>query len=213
MNAVDNDLFARSAAKARQNVTQLRHELGLPARYFLYVGRLVREKGIFELVAAYATLEEQLREEVGLVFAGDGSSRRDLEAQAARVSRGVVKFAGFAHRERLAEYYALAEALVLPTYSDTWGLVVNEAMACGLPVILSQAAGCAADLVTEGWNGRIVPVKSVPQLASAMQALGSRPDLCASMGVNSLNRIADYTPQHWSEGIVRMLEATARKHG
>ena len=213
VNAVDNDLFARSAAKARQNVTQLRQELGLPARYFLYVGRLVREKGIFELVAAYATLEEQLREEVGLVFAGDGSSRRDLEAQAVRVSRGVVKFAGFAHRERLAEYYALSEALVLPTYSDTWGLVVNEAMACGLPVILSQAAGCAADLVTEGWNGRIVPVKSVPQLASAMQALGSRPDLCASMGVNSLNRIADYTPQHWSEGIVRMLEATARKHG
>ena len=213
VNAVDNDLFARSAAKARQNVTQLRQELGLPLRYFLYVGRLVREKGIFELVAAYATLEEQLREEVGLVFAGDGSSRRDLEAQAARVSRGVVKFAGFAHRERLAEYYALAEALVLPNLFGYLGFGGERSYGVRIARHLSQAAGCAADLVTEGWNGRIVPVKSVPQLASAMQALGSRPDLCASMGVNSLNRIADYTPQHWSEGIVRMLEATARKHG
>ncbi len=206
VNAVDNHLFARVAAETRQNSAQLREQLGLPPRYFLYAGRLVREKGIFELIAAYATLEERLRDDVGLVFAGDGPSRRDLEAQAALVSRGIVKFAGFAHRERLAEYYALAEALVLPTYSDTWGLVVNEAMACGLPVILSQAAGCAADLVTDGWNGRMVPARNVPLLASAMESLASRPDLCAAMGANSLNRIVDYTPQRWCEGIVRVLE-------
>ena len=71
----------------------------------------------------------------------------------------MIRFAGFAQREQLAIYYALAEMLILPTYTDTWGLVVNEAMACGLPVIVSRAAGCAADLVTENWNGLLVPAE------------------------------------------------------
>ena len=213
VNAVDNDLFAGVASAARQNASQLRKELGLPLRYFLYAGRLVREKGIFELLAAYATLDEQTRDQIGVVFVGDGASKTELEAQASSVSRGMVKFIGFAHRERLAEYYALADALVLPTYSDTWGLVVNEAMACGLPVIVSRAAGCAADLIVEGWNGCVVPAGEIAPLASAMRELASRPELCASMGANSAIRIAEYSPQRWCEGIVGMVEAVGPKHG
>ncbi len=74
---------------------------------------------------------------------------------------GAVCFPGFAQREDLAGLYALAEALVLPTHSDPWGLVVNEAMACGLPIIVSSVAGCAADLVEDGWNGYVVPPRDV----------------------------------------------------
>ena len=213
VNAVDNDRFSRAAAVAQENAVQLRSELSLPTRYFLFVGRLVREKGIFELLAAYASLEEDLRADVGLVFVGDGPSRSALEAEAASVARGVIKFVGFAHQEQLPAYYTLAEMLVLPTYTDTWGLVVNEAMACGLPVILSEAAGCAADLLTQDWNGQIIPTRNVAALASAMRDLASRPDRCAAMGLNSRSRIAAYSPQEWSEGVARSVEASRMKRG
>ncbi len=176
----------RAAAAARQNAAACRSELALPQRYFLFVGRLVREKGVFELLSAYAKLDESIRRQVGLVFVGDGASRQQLEEQAASISPGAIRFAGFAQREQLATYYALAEMLILPTYTDTWGLVVNEAMACGLPVILSRVAGCAADLVRENWNGLLVSPRDVSSLTSAMRSLASQPELCATMGANSL---------------------------
>ncbi|HET9308945.1 MAG TPA: glycosyltransferase [Candidatus Sulfotelmatobacter sp.] len=207
VNAVDNDLFASTAACARRNPAQRRTELGLPDRYFLFAGRLVREKGVFELLSAYAKLDGALRQEIALVFVGDGAARHALEAESSGVKPGTIKFAGFAQREQLASYYALAEMLILPTYTDTWGLVVNEAMACGLPVILSEAAGCGADLVTDNWNGRIVPPKDVKALASAMGALASKTEQLARMSVNSKSRILEYSPGEWCRGIVRMMEA------
>jgi 1,2-diacylglycerol 3-alpha-glucosyltransferase len=206
-NAVDNDLYTKAAAGARQNAAQRRAELGLPGRYFLFAGRLVREKGVFELLSAYAKLDESLRQQVGLVFVGDGASRPQLEKQATSISPGTVRFAGFAHREQLATYYALAEMLILPTYTDTWGLVVNEAMACGLPVVVSRVAGCATDLVREDWNGLAVPPRNVSSLAAAMERLASQPDLSAKMGAKSLQHIDHYSPKEWAKGIVRMVEA------
>jgi len=167
---------------------------------------------VFELLSAYAKLNGDLREQVGLVFVGDGTTRQVLEAESFGITPGTIKFAGFAQREQLAAFYALAEMLILPTYTDTWGLVVNEAMACGLPVILSEAAGCGADLVTENWNGRIVPPKDVEALASAMGALASQPDQLAMMSVNSKNRILAYSPGEWCEGIASMMKA-AGGHG
>jgi glycosyltransferase involved in cell wall biosynthesis len=208
VNAVDNDLFASAAECARRIAAQRRIELGLPNRYFLFAGRLVREKGVFELLSAYARLDATLRQQVGLVFVGDGVARQDLEAGSRGVAPGTIKFAGFAHRDQLASYYALADMLILPTYTDTWGLVVNEGMACGLPVILSDVAGCAADLVTDHWNGRIVPAKDVEALASAMGALAGQTDQLAMMSVNSMSRVLKYSPSEWSRGIIRMMEAT-----
>ena len=188
-NAVDNELFAAAAYSARQRAAAHRQAMVLPSRYFLFAGRLVREKGVFELLSAYAKLDEPMRQQVGLVFVGDGVSRRQLEEQGASISPGVIRFAGFAQREQLAIYYALAEMLVLPTYADTWGLVVNEAMACGLPVILSRAAGCATELVRDNWNGLLVLPRDVSSLALAMQTLAAQPDLCATMGANSAQHI------------------------
>jgi len=206
-NAVDNALFAKTAADVRGNEPTERKELSVPDRYFLFAGRLVREKGVFELLYAYAKLDGQLRQQIGLVFVGDGLARRELEEQARSISPGVIRFAGFAQRRQLAAYYALAEILILPTYTDTWGLVVNEAMACGLPVILSRAAGCAADLIKENWNGLLIPPQDVSSLAAAMKNLGSHPEVCLKMGANSLECIAQYSPAQWSMGILRALES------
>jgi len=206
-NAVDNDLFARAAATARRDASACRRELCLPDRYFLFVGRLVRDKGVFDLLSAYAKLDTRTRQQVGVVFVGDGASRAQLEEQAASISPGVVKFAGFAQREQLARYYALAQILVLPTYTDPWGLVVNEAMACGLPVILSRAAGCASDLVKENWNGLVVPPRDITSLSSAMMYLVTQPDLCVTMGSHSERHISQYSPKEWANATAGAVRA------
>jgi glycosyltransferase involved in cell wall biosynthesis len=208
-NAVDNDLFASSAAAVRQEAAKRRRELDLPDRYFLYVGRLVPEKGVFDLISAYARLDEAVRQQVSLVIVGDGPSRGHLEKETAAINPGLVNFAGFAQREQLVAFYALAQVLILPTYTDTWGLVVNEAMACGLPVILSRAAGCAPDLVKENWNGFLVPPRDISALTAAMATLGNQPDLCGTMGANSMKHISHYSPAEWAIAITRAVEMTA----
>lgn len=207
VNAIDNRLFAAAATSARERAAQIRSELKLPSRYFLFVGRLVREKGVFDLLSAYAKLDPLLREEVGLVFVGDGPCREALEQKSSLISAGAILFSGFAQREQLADYYALADVLILPTYSDTWGLVVNEAMACGSPVILSTAAGCAVDLVTDGWNGFLVEPADVSGLSRTMRSFATLDGLPSTMGANSRERVSGYSPEHWSEGIVWMVRS------
>ena len=213
-NAVDNNLFGNAAGLARQSGELRRRQLRLPDRYFLFVGRLVRDKGIFDLLAAYAKLDEPLRRTFGLVFAGDGAARRQLEEHAASISPGAILCPGFVHRDQLAEYYAFAQVLVLPTYSDTWGLVVNEAMACGLPVIVSRAAGCAADLLQEECNGLLVKPGDVSGLCAAMTNLASQHDLAATMGAASREIVSHYSPLEWAKGVAVAVETNcARNRG
>lgn len=197
-NAVDVELFATKCANVQKSANRLRAELALPARYFLFVGRLVKSKGVFDLVRAYATLPAALRSEVSLVLAGVGPMRAELEAAAHEIYPGAVHFAGFIHRDDLAGYYALAECLVMPTHSDPWGLVVNEAMACGLPVICTNVAGCAADLVKE--NGILVKAGDVMQLAQAMQQLATDAELRRSMSQHSRDLIHDFSPEACAAG-------------
>jgi glycosyltransferase involved in cell wall biosynthesis len=200
-NAVDNNFFATRAANTRTHAAEIRRKLKLPSRFILFVGRLVPEKGIFDLLEAYAKLESGLRSEVGLVFAGDGASREELMQQAKRISPGIVCFPGFAQREELAGLYALAETLVLPTHSDPWGLVVNEGMACGLPIIVSSVAGCSADLVRDTWNGYVVPPRDSEKLSLAIDALVRSSELRQYMAAHSLERIRNYSPELCAEGL------------
>lgn len=206
-NAVDVELFSKLAEEARRNSSQIRTLHALPARYFLYVGRLVRAKGVFDLLEAYGRLKDEVRAEVGLVFVGDGADRPQLMEQAARIVQGNLRFAGFIHREELPEFYALAEALVFPTHSDTWGLVVNEAMACGLAVVLASVAGCAADLVQDGWNGFVVPSADISGLAIAMTRLAGDARLRIEMGSRSRERIRAYSPAAWAAGLASAVES------
>jgi glycosyltransferase involved in cell wall biosynthesis len=200
-NAVDNTFFVAQAEKARAHATEFREKLKLLPQFILFVGRLVPEKGVFDLLEAYAKLENSLRSEVGLVFAGDGPSRAELAQQAKHITPGTVSFPGFAHREDLACFYALADVLVLPTHSDPWGLVVNEAMACGLPIIVSSVAGCAADLVEDGWNGYVVPPRDSEKLSEAIDSVVRQPELRHQMSARSLERIRNYSPEACAAGL------------
>ena len=200
-NAVENELFESIAMKTRINEDDFRAQLNLPRQYFLFVGRLVPGKGIFDLVSAYSKLPPDLRNKLSVVIVGEGSSRRELENRARSISNGSVHFAGFVHRERLASYYALAEAFVFPTHADPWGLVVNEAMACGLPVICTDVAGCSDDLISDGWNGVLVPARDTEKLMLGMKALAENPERLRIMGENSRERIKQYSPFACARGI------------
>jgi glycosyltransferase involved in cell wall biosynthesis len=204
-DAVDVQFFATAAARARQQEGEIRSRNQLPSRYFLFAGRLVKEKGTFELLAAYAKLEASLRSRIGLVFVGDGPARQELASRAEAIQPGMIGFCGWVHREQIPEIYALAEALVFPTYSDTWGLVVNEAMACSLPIIASDVAGCVPDLVQDGWNGFVVRPHDVEGLVRAMKSMLDDPESARQMRRRSEQRVQEYTPETWAAGIVQAL--------
>jgi len=206
-NAVDNAFFTERAAQARSAGETLRAKLQLPKRYFLYVGRLVAAKGVFELLDAYAKLEPGLRAEWGLVVVGDGAARQQLVQRAANISPSAIRFSGFVQKDDLAAFYALAEVLIFPTRSDTWGFVVNEAMACGLPVVATAVAGCVADLLEDGWNGKVVSTKDSAQLSSAMEYLALREELRTEMRTRSVQRIVDYSPDACAQGIAQAVLA------
>jgi glycosyltransferase involved in cell wall biosynthesis len=208
-NAVDNEWFAKQADKVRRSAAEFRQKMNLPSRFFLFVGRLVPEKGVFDLLAAYAKLKVDLRSKVGLVFAGDGSLREELTQKIKEINPGEVCLTGFAQREDLACLYALADFLVLPTHSDPWGLVVNEAMACGLPVIVTGVAGCSSDLVQNGWNGHVVPPHDAEKLGVAIESLLENPELCHQMGAHSLERIQFNSPEACAQGLAAAAIATA----
>jgi glycosyltransferase involved in cell wall biosynthesis len=204
---VDNAFFAKCATEARANSDAVRAKFSLPDRYFLFVGRLVEAKGVFELLSAYAKLDPAVRSTVGLVIVGDGGARSALEELASRIQPGMVRFTGFVQKEDLPRFYALADALVFPTHSDTWGFVVNEAMACQCPVIASNIAGCVPDLIKDGWNGKVVPPKDAARLASAMEYLATHDHERREMGSRSVQRIAGYSPQACADGIAEAVLA------
>ena len=99
---------------------------------------------------------------------GEGPMRAEIEAEIQRTG-APVRLLGFFNQSEMPEAYALADVLVLPSETETWGLVVNEALACGLPAVVSSGVGCAPDLVEPGATGETYPMGDVDALAVAME--------------------------------------------
>ena len=210
-NAVDTCLFSKLSTAARQDETRVRSAHNLPAHYFLYVGRLVKEKGIFDLLEAYAQLSPEIQKQTALVFVGSGSEQAELAKRASKITSGRVQFLNFMHRDELPAIYALADAFIFPTHSDPWGLVVNEAMACGLPVVATNVAGCTADLVEHASNGFIFAPADVTALSSTMKNLAEDSTLRTAMGRRGRARIDQYSPAAWAQGVVQAVTSLCSK--
>jgi len=157
-------------------------------KVILYVGQLIRRKGVRYLIEAYGKLKRDYKD-VCLMLVGDGPLRIELEESCAKHQIKDVHFLGNKSYEELPKYYSMADIFVLPTLEDVWGLVVNEAMACGLPVITTKAAGCAVDLIVPGENGFIVDEANAGQLCSAMRKIISDETIARKMGKKSLEMV------------------------
>jgi len=202
-DVVDNDHFAREAAAARTDPERLHAQLGLPAGpFFLYVGRLAPEKNLVRLIEAFSRAStEPTLDGWGLVLVGSGPLEEVLRRQAAPLGDRV-RFAGFQQLDRLPGYYGLAAALVLPSLSEPWGLVVNEAMASGLPVIVSHQCGCAMDLVFPGVNGTIVDSEEPHGIAAALVEMAADADRRRAYGQASLRLIQNFSLDVWSRALI-----------
>jgi len=149
--AVDNDYWMQAVGSTDPGPVHRAHNL--TGEVALFVGHLHPRKGIHYLIEAWAFLPEALQRANTLLLVGDGSERKRLEARAAALKAHNIVFAGPVPFRELAAYYAAADFLVLPTLLDVWGLVVNEAMASGLPVLCSKYAGCAEELIIPDKTG------------------------------------------------------------
>ncbi len=183
---VDNERFAVAAEKLRAERSSIRRRLGVPEAAFcvLFVGKFEAKKRPLDLIEAVA-LARQQGADVHPLLVGDGPLLADCEAHARRLCVPYSSI-GFRNQSELPEAYVAADALVLPSdRRETWGLVVNEAMACGLPAIVSDQVGCAPDLVRDGETGALFRCGDSHRLADLICQWAHNRERVALMGGNA----------------------------
>jgi 1,2-diacylglycerol 3-alpha-glucosyltransferase len=203
-DVVDNGHFEHGSELSRNDGPASRERLKLPPRYFLCVARFVPKKNLAGLVKAYARYARQAGHDAwSLVLSGTGPLEAELRAVVAAAGLDAqVYFPGFLQYPDLPACYGLAGALVLPSVSDQWGLVVNEAMAAGLPVLVSSRCGCAPDLVREDENGFAFDPENIEALAGRLtEVAGLGQARRAAMGQRSREIIAAYSPEAFARGL------------
>jgi 1,2-diacylglycerol 3-alpha-glucosyltransferase len=208
-DVVDNDMFARGVYLKR---LQTPEESGFPREYFLYVGRLAEEKNVVGLMRSWL----DYRAEGGtwpLMLVGDGPEMKGLKALAeASGFAEDVYFPGLKSSAELVPYYAFASCFVLPSTREPWGLVVNEAMASGLPVLVSERCGCAADLVFPALNGFVFNPTNSVELREKMRAMEQLSfEQRSRMGKYSAELIRGYSPRKFGMSIASIAVARSRE--
>ena len=188
-NAVDAQLFGRANVDRR----------GREECTFLYAGRLDPEKGLDVLLHAFARAPGRL------VLAGSGTEEARLRA----LADGRVEFLGPLDRDELPAVYGAADAFVLPSRSEPWGMVLNEAAAAGLPLIATEGAGAAHDLVEDGVNGFRIPVGDEEALAVALRRLADDEPFRLAAGARSRELAARFTPEAWADGVAGLARRLA----
>lgn len=206
-NAVNVKFFQTQERLLVPQRERLRTELNLTGVVILFVGRMVE---FYKRVSVLLRAQQKLEEEhlpAELVLVGEGPDRAEYERLCRELNLQHVRFVNFLEHTELSTYYAAADVLVLPSRSETWGLVINEAMEFGLPIVTTTAVGASPDLVPNNENGRVVPPDDVDALAGALTELVRDADLRRHMGERSREIITRYTPEAWAEGFARGLEA------
>ena len=193
-------LLQATAAEAPQFDTPL------PRPIFLSVGQIIPRKGLKNIIAACALLQEQGYENYTLAIVGDGAQQPELAALVTESGlEKQVMWLGKIPYRCLGAYFQLADVFILPTYDDIWGMVVPEAMAFGKAVICSTGAG-AAEMVAEGVNGFVYAPDDIERLAGYMQQFLDTPDLMRSMGDRSAQIMLENTPKTATDCFVKAIE-------
>lgn len=205
-HTVNLEELGKHASLNRSRRTVLRERDGLRGTTFLYVGRLWHGKGIESLVEAFGIFQATSSEEATLYIVGDGQAEQSLKSfvQTNRISN--VVFGGFKQKPELFECYVAADVFVFPTLGDPYGIVVDEAMACGLPVLSSTAAGEIRSRVIEGVTGYLFEPGDTRQLADSMSKLVADPDRLQRMGEASRARVQDATPTKWASQFMDLVD-------
>jgi glycosyltransferase involved in cell wall biosynthesis len=209
--SVDNDFFQRRADEARRSGLRqsLRAKVGAEPGDLIILNSSKLQESRKRMSLLVEALSRLPRNAIA-VFAGDGPDRSALEEQI-RSSGVRATILGFVNQSEMPGWYAAADVLSISSEIEPWGLVVNEAMASGLPIIASDHVGAAADLVIPGETGDVYRSGDAEGLARVLRPLIERPDLRARLAGGAVRRIALYHPSRTAEGIVTAVRAVGRK--
>jgi 1,2-diacylglycerol 3-alpha-glucosyltransferase len=203
---VDNSVFHPDTIKRLSNP--------LSKHFFLSINRFVEKKNLPLLISAYASYRQQLSENAwDLVLCGDGGLRPALENLINQNQlQNNVHLPGFLQQDELLPYFAHAKCFIHASTTEQWGLVVNEAMAAGLPVIVSNRCGCFEDLVMEGVNGFGFNPENQQELTNLMLKVSSDEVDLKSMGQASLKHIQRYSPDYFAQGLKSAIQYAISKN-
>jgi len=194
------------ATALRPRREEIREQLGIrkDQRVVLYCGRLSPEKNLFHLIEAFKQVKS---EDKLLILVGDDPLRAQLENIAAEYESESVRFFGFQNRQNIPEFYTAADLLVLPSAQETWGIVVNEGLCFGLPVIVSDQVGSASDLISEGENGYIYPVGDIAALTNLIgKVIDLNENKLTALGSKSQEIIDSWLDRNLGDLLVNRLE-------
>lgn len=208
VDTIDVRHFTLGAANARGHAAEVRAQRKLPQNYFFALSRFVVEKNLPTLLRAYSEYYQRAGHDAwSLVLAGDGPLRADVSRLIAQWNLGdKVLLPGWITFEALPDYYGLAGAFVHASTKDTWAVVVNEAMAAGLPVIVSNRCGCVPDLVRHGANGFVFDPGLPEPLAQLMWRVAHGDCDRAAMGAESYKIIQKWTPEEYALSLRNVVE-------
>jgi glycosyltransferase involved in cell wall biosynthesis len=207
-HVIDADFMEVETQRLWGNRAGLRQRWGLrdDSVVFLFVGKFTETKCPLDFVRAVHEASMTEKSVAGLMV-GDGPLRAACE-DFARSHQAPASFAGFLNQSNIVQAYASGDVLVLPSLGETWGMVVNEAMACRRPGLISDRVGCGPDLVIPEETGNVFPHGNVPALAAAMVKLARNPAQIARMGENAHNRLRGYSLQAAVNGVLQALAIT-----
>jgi len=180
---IENKRFIESSKLSSTEKTRLRTRLDIPKdNYcFVYSGKLIDKKNVQELLSAFSKVYKE-HKDIHFLIIGDGRHRESLTCFA-EARNLPVTFAGFINQTEIPKMYAIGDCFLLASnFGETWGLVVNEAMVCGLPAIVSDRVGCGPDLILEGITGFSYTFGQVEDLASKMREISMDRQISSQMG-------------------------------
>ena len=211
-NTTDNDFYRRMIEKAKPQRHELCQQFGIPFQNFIFIGRFSKEKNLTRLLDAYRDLQAS-NIDWGLILVGDGPQKSEILDYIERLGIKNVFMPGFIQKENISRYMAVSDVLVLPSISEPWGLVVNEAMAGGLPILVSKRCGCYPDIVEEAVNGFSFDPYDTTQLSMLMKDIARGNHDLKRMGQAALATINDYTPERAARVIKETIEDVLQEQG
>jgi glycosyltransferase involved in cell wall biosynthesis len=200
---VDNDFFFQKSKNAKLSSAKIRSDWGVPSNAFcfLYAGKLQKKKRPLDLLKAFRQARSLSKQPLHLLVVGTGDLERRCRSYASRFNLSV-SFVGFLNQTQIPDAYAISNCIVLPSdQGETWGLVINEAMACGLPAIVSDLVGCAPDLVHDHYTGFRYKCGDISALAKHLVFMAENPDYASKLGDNA------YKLVHKDYSISRVVES------
>jgi glycosyltransferase involved in cell wall biosynthesis len=208
--AVDNAYFQAECAKAAKTREEFRRELALDANraVILYASKLQARKRCIDLVDAYIQMERSSASNRApyLLIVGDGEERAVLEARAREAAPGNIRFLGFRNQSELPRFYDLCNVFVLASVHEPWGLVINEVMNAGRPVIVSDQVGCQRNLVQNGVNGYVVKAYDTRALAEFIRSVLAEEHTWQAMGAKSREIVQSYNFEANVNGLRQALQ-------